>query len=357
MKNNASKIEDKKWARREWLASAALMAVAAGTLALGIALKSENMKNARMEDAMDENAEAFNGTEDAMGESAETFNETEDAMGEDAETFSETEDAMGEDAETFGETEDMALGEQEDLPEETESMTVEEYLSHCEKTTGEDLARNPEKYIGKDILLEGKFNILSDSIVIDWFADSGIIRVDYEGKAIDVQGNVVGNVMSGDYGYVAGRYGGEDEWGTRYIDAEIIILDNGTEENGEAAGKAEDEANAAEQPEDFAIPAGIYRNDQLFEGRQALLTLTYFEDEQIGVEFSTEPQSNSIALYGFRIDDRTIEVAEEYTGIIVTLAWESETEVTVSCSEVFTGMDSQLFQEMVNAHYSLALED
>ena len=125
----------------------------------------------------------------------------------------------------------------------------------------------------------------------------------------------------------------------------------------EAAGKAEDEANAAEQPEDFAIPAGIYRNDQLFEGRQALLTLTYFEDEQIGVEFSTEPQSNSIALYGFRIDDRTIEVAEEYTGIIVTLAWESETEVTVSCSEEFTGMDSQLFQEMVNAHYSLALED
>ncbi len=308
-KNNADRTDDKKWAQREWLTSAALLAVAAGAITLGVTLKSENMNSI--------------GTEDVPGENAETFSPTEDITSE-------------------GETEER------ELQEEPESMTIEEYIGGCEKVTGEELVRNPEAYIGKDVLLEGKFNILADSIVIDWFADSGIIRVDYDGKAIDVQGNVAGNVMSGDYGYVAGRYGGEDDQGTRYIDAEVIILANETEE---------DETNAAVQPEEFAIPAGIYVNGQLFQGYQALLTLTYFEDDEVGVEFSTEPQLNSIALYGFRIDDRTIQVAEEYTGIIVTLTWDSENEVTVTCSEEFTGMDSDLFNEMVNTHYALAAEN
>lgn len=40
-----------------------------------------------------------------------------------------------------------------------------------------------------------------------------------------MQGNVIGNVMTGDYGYVAGRYEGEDDWGHKYINAQIIILD------------------------------------------------------------------------------------------------------------------------------------
>ena len=104
------------------------------------------------------------------------------------------------------------------------------------------VTRNPEQYIGKDILIEGKFNILMDTIVMDWFTDSGIIEIKYDGKAIDMQGNVAGNVMSGDYGYVAGKYGGEDEWGNRYIDAAIIILDNQKDESSqstEAAGNGD----------------------------------------------------------------------------------------------------------------------
>ncbi len=402
-KNNAGKIDDRKWARREWITSAALLAVAAGAIILGVTLKSENMKNTGMEDTVSGSAEALN------------------------------------------ETEDKAL---EGDAEEPESMTIEEYLNSCEKITGEELARNPEAYIGKDIILEGKFNILSDSIVIDWFADSGIIRVDYDGKAIDAQGNVVGNVMSGDYGYVAGRYGGEDEWGTRYIDAEIIILDDGTKEdveavedtetdvsevqdyvfpdsgsrylseeevrsaetdklriarneifarhgyifndeglqqyfnstswytgtipadqfdmdemlndfekkNAELIGKVEDEKNAAVQSGESVIPAGVYVNDQLFGDYQVALTLIYFEDGAVGVEFSTEPQLNGIVLYGFRLDDGTIQVAEEYTGIMATLTWDDENGVTVTCPEEFTGMDSALFNEMVNAHYSLVAE-
>lgn len=118
---------------------------------------------------------------------------------------------------------------EEELEEESENITLAEYINSCEEVTGEELARNPEEYVGKDVILEGRFDILAGSIVMNWFTDSGIIQINYDGKAYDIQGNVVGNVMSGDYGLVAGRYGGEDIWGKRYIDAEIIILDNGTE--------------------------------------------------------------------------------------------------------------------------------
>lgn len=112
-----------------------------------------------------------------------------------------------------------------------------------------------------------------------------------------------------------------------------------------------------QESEEFIIPAGTYVNNGLFEEHQALMKLTYYDDEEIGVQFLTEPQLNSINLYGFKIDDRTIEVAEEYEGIIVTLTWDSENEVTAVSSGEFTGMDSSLFNEMTNAHYSFVTGD
>lgn len=104
-------------------------------------------------------------------------------------------------------------------------MSIEEYINQCQEVTGEELARNPEQYIGKDIIMEGDFNILGGNLVMNWFTDSGIIRINYDGNAVDTQGNVVGNVITGDSGCVAGRYGGKDEAGRQYIDAAIVILD------------------------------------------------------------------------------------------------------------------------------------
>lgn len=109
--------------------------------------------------------------------------------------------------------------------ESSNSMTMEEYINSCQEITGEDISRNPELFIGKDIILEGRFDILAGEIVMNWFTDSGIIGIKYNGKAVDMQGNIIGDVMTGDYGYVAGRYEGEDDWGHKYINAQIIILD------------------------------------------------------------------------------------------------------------------------------------
>ncbi len=409
-KNNLKKIEQQKWLKREATLTKIMFSIVAATMSFGFYLREQSMHNQKDEQVMQEN-----------------IDETLD--------FSEQSNSS------------------EDNSSVEENISMEEYLNNCEEVTGEQLARNAEEYIGKDIKMEGKFNILAGSIVLDWFTDSGIIKIVYDGKAVDSQGNVIGNVMSGDYGYVAGRYGGEDIGGTPYIEAVIIVLEDGEDKTGEKGGEpdgevldnevsdnqeyifadsgnrylSEEEVRSVgvdklriarneifarhgyifndeelrqyfsnmswykgsvpseefnmdvvfndfekknielieglesevnnigdEQDSDgFIIPSGTYVNNELFEGHQALMKLIYYEGDEVGVEFLTEPRLNGINLYGFKIDDRTIQVAEEYEGIIVTLTWDSETEVTAVSSGEFTGMDSRLFDDMTNAKYSL----
>ncbi len=132
------------------------------------------------------------------------------------------------------------------------------------------------------------------------------------------------------------------------------VLNDFEKKNIELIERAENEADgtSVQNSEQFVIPAGTYVNNELFEDHQALMKLTYYEGDEVGVEFFTEPRLNGINLYGAKIDDRTIQVTEEYEGIIVTLTWDSETEVTAVSSGEFTGMDSSLFDDMTNAHYS-----
>ena len=124
------------------------------------------------------------------------------------------------------------------------NMSMEEYLNQCQEVTVEELARNPGQYIGKNIKLEGAFSILADEITIGWFPENYIIKVNYDKQAVDTQGNVVGNVMAGDYGLAAGRYGTDSITGYPCIDAAAIIIDreksrSGSGENAEATGEAE----------------------------------------------------------------------------------------------------------------------
>lgn len=106
-----------------------------------------------------------------------------------------------------------------------ESQTVEEYLNSCIAVTPEELNRNPDRYIGENILLEGSFSTVMDSLFIGLWEGQGGVEVKYEGKsAYDTNGVEVGNVISGDYGYAAGIYQGEDDFGTPYMDCQIVIL-------------------------------------------------------------------------------------------------------------------------------------
>ena len=104
-------------------------------------------------------------------------------------------------------------------------QTINEYISTCINVTPENLIRNPDQYIGKNIILEGSFSTVFDSIIIGLWDGQGGIEVKYDGKtAYDVNGVAVGSVISGDYGYAAGVFRGEDDFGTPYMDGVIIVL-------------------------------------------------------------------------------------------------------------------------------------
>ena len=131
--------------------------------------------------------------------------------------------------------EEYTVGETQNVNEETssvqndndsiESMTIEEYLQSCTVVTTEDIARNPSMYINRRIAIEDSVDVFMDAIIIGMFDGTGGLEVHYEGKqAINTQGQIVGNVISGDYCCVAGVFRGEDEWGNNYMDGEIIII-------------------------------------------------------------------------------------------------------------------------------------
>lgn len=104
-------------------------------------------------------------------------------------------------------------------------QTIDEYVASCINITPEDLIRNSDNYIDKNIIIEGNFSTVADSIIIGLWDGQGGIEVKYDGKtAYDVSGVEVGNVISGDYGYAAGVYRGEDDFGMPYMDGVIIVL-------------------------------------------------------------------------------------------------------------------------------------
>lgn len=128
---------------------------------------------------------------------------------------------------SVGEEEDSeqsSVGILENDSDTSGTMSFQEYLQKCIEVENVELARNPEKYEGKDIILEGEFSVIGGKIVIGWFEDTGIIQVNYDNKAIDENGNEVGNIISGDSGIVVGKYSNGDTLESKHIDAVAVIL-------------------------------------------------------------------------------------------------------------------------------------
>ena len=101
-----------------------------------------------------------------------------------------------------------------------DEYTIDDFLESCTVVEMEALARNPEKYIGKNIIVEGDFFVMLDTIYIDdWASGAGYFEVIYNGVAYDENFNEVGNVINSDSGYVAGEFLGD-----KTIKASIVIV-------------------------------------------------------------------------------------------------------------------------------------
>ncbi|SHJ99404.1 zinc-ribbon domain-containing protein [Hespellia stercorisuis] len=134
--------------------------------------------------------------------------------------------SSNEEAENKGpSTEVSQTASKENDTEQIADMTIEEYVDSCVSVTADDLARNPEAYIGENIIMEGIFSIVFDDIFIGLWEGQGGLEVSYKEKNVyNANGEVIGNVISGDYGYAAGVFRGDNNFGNPYMDGVLIIV-------------------------------------------------------------------------------------------------------------------------------------
>ena len=133
------------------------------------------------------------------------------------------------------------------------------------------------------------------------------------------------------------------------------VFNDFEKKNVELIKRVEDEINEGniQSANDFVLSEGIYVNDQILEDTVALVSVAYASVDWMEVHIYPVSGYNGLTLWGSKIDDKTIQVKEEYSGIVVTLTWNSSREVTLTSSGTFTGMDSEMFNVLTNAHYVL----
>lgn len=289
-KNDAKRISEKKWALREWIVYMLLIFIAAFTLYLGLELRIDNMKN---NDIVEEETEE--GPEDFNGETEELFEEPED-ISEDM--LKEEEPVSDNAAYIFPDSDKKYLSE-----DEVRSITVEEMAVG----RNEIFARHG--YIFQDEGLRAYFESMP------WYEG----RVPSEGFQADA------------------------------------VFNDFEKKNVELIKRVEDEINGVnvQQANDFVLSEGVYVNDRILGDSLAFLTVNYASVDWMEVHLFPEEEYNGLTLWGSKLDDKTVQVKEEYTGIVITLKWDNPREVTLSSSGTFTGMDSELFNGLTNAHYVL----
>lgn len=291
-KNEAKRISEKKWALREWITYMVLIFVAAFTMYLGLELRVSSMQS---------------------GETAE----------DEMEEIEETTEYSDEDL-------DELLDGIENMPEEEELISDRDtfifpdsdkkYLSEDEvrSVTAEDMA------IGRNEIFARHGYI---------FQDEGL-RAYFEGMPW-YEGTALSDGFNAD-----------------------AVFNDFEKKNVELIKRVEDEINgvSVQQANDFVLSEGTYVNDQILEDTLALVSVSYASIDWMEVNIFPASGYSGMTLWGSKIDDKTIQVKEEYSGIVVTLKWDNPREVTLTSSGTFTGMDSETFNALTNAHYVLESE-
>ena len=73
----------------------------------------------------------------------------------------------------------------------------------------------------------------------------------------------------------------------------------------------------AQQANDFVLSEGVYVNDRILGDSLAFLTVNYASVDWMEVHLFPEEEYNGLTLWGSKLDDKTVQVKEEYTGIVL----------------------------------------
>ena len=178
--------------------------------------------------------------------------------------------------------------------DEKETYTIAEYISICDVVSTETIGRNPDAYIGKDVLIEGSIGNTFGVYSIGLWSTSNPITVEYDGTAYNIELNPIGNILNGDYGFVAGRYIGDNT-----IRAEIIVIyedrDNDSYEQLISSGVQSNKNSGNEDAENATFDMYEYVFSE--EGKTPI---DFFESA--GMRYKTEPTGRGCEYYSRDID-------------------------------------------------------
>lgn len=220
--------------------------------------------------------------------------------------FSETDEIVLEISyftkELFGESEIQSETEAQSAANSETEVSNEEiiqnYINSCAKVDGEELARNPSMYEGKEILIESMIHYLSTSQTYYIDTDNAYITIAGDNVLfIDDSGQQIENVIEGDKVYVAGTYMKENKTGVgECIEAKCIILKS-------------DKVNENEQSETQSIAeveTDSLVNEYIFadSNRRELATN---EIEQLTDENKQMAINEIYARYGRKFNDTNVQ--------------------------------------------------
>lgn len=395
VKNNAKRISEKKWALKEWVICMLLFILAAATIALGLEMKLSNMqKDEIVEDKINEEEKVSYSDldiEELIGQSEEILKDTDFTYNEDEIGYQLLDGNVVVDCTDGIINMIMITGNGDGTPsfhgvnlgmsiEEAEGCLADKY-----ENAGEDESR--KVYLDLDSRISVGFKeeagVVTEIIAVQLSEEEiqGYMKEEYifpdsdkkylsedEVRSITAEDMAIGrNEIFARHGYIFQDEGlkahfESTSWYVGTVQADQFnadaVFNDFEKKNVELIKRVEDEINGENtQPaNDFVLSEGTYVNDQILEDTVALVTVSYASVDWMEVHIFPASGYNGLTLWGSKIDDKTIQVKEEYSGIVVTLTWDSSREVTLTSSGTFTGMDSEMFNVLTNAHYVLDSE-
>jgi len=229
-----------------------------------------------------------------------------------------------------------------DITEANYGYTMEEYIARCTVVETETIARNPNAYIGQDILIEGSIGNTFGVYSIGLWSTANPITVEYDGVAYDLELNPLGNILNGDYGFVAGEYIGNDT-----ISAEIIVVYDDRYEDSYM--QIINSVSGAGQEYEANISNDMYDLYDYFRYVNGKYPQAFFEN--MGIDYETDPYPRGCSYYSSDWSIGFISDADSGEECFISGAASEQYGVTL-CG-VYTGMDREYFYECIGEEWKI----
>jgi len=178
------------------------------------------------------------------------------------------------------------------------------YISSCVEIEDDDIARRPEEYVGKEILIEDGFGT-SEGLTI---GGNNPLLVEYEGNAYDLRLNEIGKILDDDYGIVVGEYLGDnkiraelvivydDMWEDSYMD---MFYSHSNHGNGNSAREQAVDKNSNTEIEE-SVEKSYDMYEYMFSEEEGKTPVDFFINAGMGYEM--EPTGRGCEYYSTDID-------------------------------------------------------